>query len=718
MKFSKRSSGLIFLLLLAPVLIAADVQQDVSSQAAPTSLKKPFTVDDVLALEFLSFWSNPRFTSSGNLLAYAVVDKYYERSKEEEAGRFFVPQGSHIFVRQIEGGGSLQLTEGLEYSWSPSWSPDGNKLAFYGLHDNRVSIGLWDRITKRKEYHDVGNLYGIGSIEWDPQNQRIFFSSNPFEWKGPLEPYEGSEDPIVRTTWQEVNPYDERFMSAYMSQLTSLDLQTKKTAVITPRSMEVLSLKFSPDGKHIAVLEIVKNKIRVLDTTVCDLVVYPTEGGEPKTVVANSDMTQFSWSPDSRYLAFVDASRLFIYSAFENKTIQLSKDGMQVTGDPIWLPGAKQVFCAAGKGYCCFQVQTGKAEVVRIDVPYTKESYFLDNQGTFIYFKVIDEERGKQGLYRVSLKENKTEELIFGDWMVHDPSLANARLFFTLENATTPENVWVLNLQRRQKKQVTQLNKQASDFAFGKSELVSWKSTTGDPLKGVLLYPTNYEKGKKYPVIFWVYETFSSELHHFYIYPYNLQVLTNQGYAVFLPDVNFTIGDTTLSYIRSIEPSLDRLLELGVANGNFGVMGHSFGGYATNAIVTHTNRFKAAVAISGITDWVSLHGIPADYMRLSNEKGQGRMGGDLREFPERFIKNSPVFFLHQVETPLMIMNGTKDYTVPFSQAEEMYYGLRHLKKIAVLIGYPGEDHLHWETKIRVVKDMWMRIQAWFEKYLK
>jgi dipeptidyl aminopeptidase/acylaminoacyl peptidase len=718
MKFLKKSLRLIFLPLLAPVLIASDVQKDVSPQAAPTSLKKPFTVDDVLALEFLNYWSYPRFTSSGKFVAYAVVDKYYGRSKEEEAGRFFIPQGSHVFVGSLEGGRPLQLTEGAEYSWSPSWSPDGNKLGFYGLHDNKVTIGLWDRITGKREYFEAGNLYGRESIEWDPQGRKIFFSSNPSEWKGNLEPYEASEDPIVRTTSQVTNPYDERFMSAYMRQLTSLDLQTKKTAVITPKPMEVLSLRFSPNGKHVAVLEIVKNKIRVLDSTVSDLVVYPTEGGVPKTVAAESEMTQFSWSPDSRFLAFVDRGKLFNYSVFDNKTTQLSKDGIQVTGDPVFLPGAKQVFCAAGNEYYLFQIQSGKLEPVRMTVPYTRESYILDKLGKFVYFKVMDESTGKQGIYRISLKDNQTEKLIWGDWMVGDLLLMDSHLLFTLQNSTAPENIWGLDLQTQKTKQISELNKQTSDFAFGRAELVSWKSTSGDPLKGVLLYPANYEQGKKYPVIFWVYETFSSQLHHFYVHLYNLQVLANQGYAVFLPDVNFTTGDTSLSYIRSVEPAMDRLLELGVANGNFGVMGHSFGGYATNAIVTHSKRFKAAVAISGISDWVSFHGLPGDYFRLSNEKGQGRMGGDLREFPERYVKNSPVFFLNQVETPLMILHGTKDYGVPFSQAEEMYYGLRHLHKTAVLIGYPGEDHLYWETKIQVIKDIWMRILDWFEKYLK
>jgi dipeptidyl aminopeptidase/acylaminoacyl peptidase len=94
------------------------------------------------------------------------------------------------------------------------------------------------------------------------------------------------------------------------------------------------------------------------------------------------------------------------------------------------------------------------------------------------------------------------------------------------------------------------------------------------------------------------------------------------------------------------------------------------------------------------------------------------MGGDLRDVPERYIKNSPIFYLNQVETPLMIIHGTNDFGVPFSQAEEMFYGLRRLKKTGILIGYPGEDHLYWGTHIRVLTDMWQRIIAWFDNYLK
>jgi dipeptidyl aminopeptidase/acylaminoacyl peptidase len=267
-------------------------------------------------------------------------------------------------------------------------------------------------------------------------------------------------------------------------------------------------------------------------------------------------------------------------------------------------------------------------------------------------------------------------------------------------------------------RQITSLNDHMAGFQLGKSELITWRSADGADLKGILLYPAYYIKGKTYPVVFWVYETFSSNLHRFYRHLYNLQVLANKGYVVCLPDVKFKTGEAAASYLRCVEPALDRLSELGVANGNFGVMGHSFGGYATNVLATKSKRFKAAVAIAGISDWVSFHGLPGDYMRLSNEKGQGRLGGDLRQFPERYLQNSPVFFTDRSATPLMIIHGTEDSGVPFSQAEEMYYGMRRAGKEAVLIAYPGEGHLYWGTKVRVIKDMWQRILSWFDQHLK
>jgi dipeptidyl aminopeptidase/acylaminoacyl peptidase len=185
-----------------------------------------------------------------------------------------------------------------------------------------------------------------------------------------------------------------------------------------------------------------------------------------------------------------------------------------------------------------------------------------------------------------------------------------------------------------------------------------------------------------------------------------------------MPDVKFTKGETARSFKESVVPAMEKLVEIGIANGNFGVTGGSFGGFATNIIITQTQKFKAAISLVGISDWVSRRGMPGVFWRRGDEIGQARLGGTLWDIPEIYIKNSPVFHIHKVETPLMIIHGTDDRCVRFSQSEEMYYAMRDLNKTAILIAYPGETHLGADAEIWVIKDIWGRILSWFDKFLK
>jgi dipeptidyl aminopeptidase/acylaminoacyl peptidase len=279
-----------------------------------------------------------------------------------------------------------------------------------------------------------------------------------------------------------------------------------------------------------------------------------------------------------------------------------------------------------------------------------------------------------------------------------------------------------LNLKTEKALQITDVNRKALKFKFGRSELLSWKSKSEDELLGVFLYPTDYEPGKRYPVIVEVYSTFSSNLHRFFTYLYNLQILTNQGYGVLLPDIEFNGEDLPRSYLDCVEPALDHLEKLGIANGKFGIMGHSFGGYGANVLITHSRRFQAGVSLAGFCNWISYQAAPADFNRGyiigCNQMGAAKPPRDYQEKIKRYIHNSPLHFIHKISSPLLIIHGMEDQTVPFDQAEEMFYVLRSEGKTAVLVGYPGESHLWSGTKVRVFEDMWKRIISWFNQYLK
>ena len=684
-----------------------------------------FTIEDALALETFGYYYGPPIVLSGDLLAFAVVDRYYEK-RNEDSLFYFVPEGSHVFIQDFLKHNRVPITNASEYSWSPVWSPDGRNLAFFVWHDSTIKMGIWNRVKGESRYFEIKRTLGRGLITWHPKGNVVFYSANDHPWKGPIRPYGPDEDPIVRNTADEVNAYDGRLIERGREQIVGLEIDTGRNFDVTPRPMSIgyNSLRLSPDGRNLSLLVKTRNKMNVaMVPVVGDFVVYDLENGDSETILSNADMGPYAWSPTSREVAYLKDGKLWLYSLDDHQNRPLGQGDARFSGPPLWHPDGRRILCLAGEDLRLLDTVTAVSEELSIGIPATVGTYQWDDEGKSAYLQVLSPENGRQGIYRYSLKKKRAEKILSGDWMIGNLLLGRRHILFTLQTAVMPENIWVLDSQGGRMEQVTDLNRSAERFSFGRSELVSWKSRGGNELKGVLLYPAGYVPGQKYPLVCEVYSTFSSLLHRFFLHLYNLQILTNQGYAVLLPDIQFGKEGLVRSYLDCLEPALDRLEELGLSNGSCGVMGHSFGGYGTNVLATHSRRFKAAIALAGMSDYLSYHGsLPSDYgreyTRATNEMGQGELGDDFSAAITRYLENSPVCHLDRLQTPLLLIHGTDDWTVPFSQAEEMYFGLRYLNKKAVLIGYPGEDHLWTGTAKRHFVDMWQRIIAWFDEHLK
>jgi dipeptidyl aminopeptidase/acylaminoacyl peptidase len=151
------------------------------------------------------------------------------------------------------------------------------------------------------------------------------------------------------------------------------------------------------------------------------------------------------------------------------------------------------------------------------------------------------------------------------------------------------------------------------------------------------------------------------------------------------------------------------------------VQGTSYGGYATNLLITQTNRFKAAINISGKVNMVSFY---TDSPRLgvrnihAPEKSQDRIGATLWQQPQKYIAHSAIMFADRIKTPLLLMTGEQDHNVPARQAMEMYYALRRLGKEVAWVSYTNGGHGMPTSTVEEVKDYHQRILDWYNDHLK
>lgn len=280
-----------------------------------------------------------------------------------------------------------------------------------------------------------------------------------------------------------------------------------------------------------------------------------------------------------------------------------------------------------------------------------------------------------------------------------------------------------------------EINAWSDSIADPRKVAFRYKSANGDSLSGVLLLPPSRRgvADGPYPLAVWVYaeatyeDTSRVRADRTWASQYNLALLTARGYAVLYPSIPLWSresagGDIVSRFAGDVLPAIDRVASSGVIDtSRVAVMGQSFGGYTTLALITRTQRFRSAIAMAVASDQVSFSGTfrpwdrPWPYAQIVQapekmlESGQPRLGGSLWQYPERYIATSPVFRADHVTTPTMILQGDLDFGGP-EQAEEFFNALYRLGRPASLVRYIGEGHVIESPPN--IRDMWQRITRW------
>jgi dipeptidyl aminopeptidase/acylaminoacyl peptidase len=278
----------------------------------------------------------------------------------------------------------------------------------------------------------------------------------------------------------------------------------------------------------------------------------------------------------------------------------------------------------------------------------------------------------------------------------------------------------------RSARQVSTTNPFQTNFSWGRTELVDYRTVAGHDLQGVLIYPASYDASKKYPMIVYPYELLSQTLHQ-YVVPtersyYDTNVWSQNGYFVLRPDIVFRGRDPGIAVLEALQPAVRAVTSRGLVDSTkVGLVGHSWGGYEATFVPTRTNMFAAAVAGAPITNFLSfagaVHWTPGIAEFDHWETGQARMGVPFWEDMEAYIRNSPAAKVHELRTPMLMEFGDADGTVDWHQGIEFYnFARRAGRDDFVMLVYPGEDHGLRKKENQI--DYHRRINQWFGHWLK
>lgn len=273
--------------------------------------------------------------------------------------------------------------------------------------------------------------------------------------------------------------------------------------------------------------------------------------------------------------------------------------------------------------------------------------------------------------------------------------------------------------------QISDAMPEQAEYRWGNVELVKWMNADGVPLEGLLYTPEGFDRTKQYPMLTYFYEQLSDGLHN-YTRPagrntINPIVYTSLGYLVFMPNIHYTPGYPGPSSVKSIVPGVQSLIARGFVDPKrIGISGQSWGGYQTAYIITQTNLFAAAVPNATVVNMTSAYGgirweSGVERAIVNYEQGQSRIGGSLWEYPERYIENSPLFYLDRVQTPVLFMANDADGAVPWYQGIEFFVAMRRLGKEAYMLNYNGDAHN--PRKYANQKDIDRRMQQFFAHHL-
>ena len=340
----------------------------------------------------------------------------------------------------------------------------------------------------------------------------------------------------------------------------------------------------------------------------------------------------------------------------------------------------------------------------------------------------------KSGFFE--LADGKLREIVYDDAAFSTPIRAQKadKYMFTRQTFIEFPDLRVSTADFKDSKKITDANPQQKEYVWGRRVLFDYRNRDGLRLQGILALPDDYRQGEKRPMLVSFYEKNSANMHR-YSAPNFLTGMgaipmeaVSRGYITMLPDVHFRTGSSHSDMLEAVEAATKKVIELGYADPKrIGVHGHSYGGEGAAFIGTRSKMFAAVGMGAGVTDlfsdfsqsWGWSYQVSGGSGANGNDYylfGQGRWGVSPWEKPDLYRFESALTHAHEARAPFLIMHGTADPTVSFTEGMNFYNALRYNGKNAVMLAYPGEGHGLRGLANR--RDLTIRYFQFFDHYLK
>jgi dipeptidyl aminopeptidase/acylaminoacyl peptidase len=658
---------------------------------APAFANRGVTAEDYFAFHFPS---DAHISPDGKQVAYVVTVIDQQRNRRV----------SSIWLVDTDGRSApRRLTAEGVNSNAPRWNPNGSELAFLSTRNA-----------------GAGESGGVGAGAEAPRPQICILHMDGGEaqvvshLKNGANAFQWSPDGKRFVAVSRVGPSDEVAPSARKSDV---------------RHYKHISYKFNDTGWF--------------DDKRSHLWVIEAAGGKDRQITSGDDWndTDPQWSPDGARIAFVSDRSGREYDDSHNKDVWvISADGGALTkiSDhafdddlPRWSPDGKQILFAGRtarrqfpKLYVAASTGGSASKLIVDDLDLIPGNLHWAGANEVRFESGV---KGAEHVFRIDLSARKTAPVTSGERSVRgfDINEKYGVMTYIANDFEHMDDIYASAPDGSGERQLTHVNaKLWSELDVAKVERIPYKSTDGWAIDGFLVKPVGWQQGKKYPMVLSIHGgpagQYGVDWYH------EFQVYAGKGWAVFFCNPRGSTGYGQkfergivnnwggMDY-QDVMAGVDTALKQNpwIDRDRLGVTGGSYGGFMTNWILGHTNRFKAAVTLRSVSNFISDDGT-RDGAYGHEEDFDGFLFDDF----DQYWNASPLKYAKNVKTPTLVLHSDNDYRVPIEQGEQWFRALRHYGVNAEFVIFPRENHnltRTGEPKHLVESLNWQLY--WFDRFL-